>query len=154
MGSLYRSKHEFIFVYKQGNAPHVNNVELGRHGRNRTNVWNYPSANSLMRRVGGMLAQHPTPKPVAMVGDAIRDCSNQPNIVLDPFGGSGSTLIAAEVTKRHARVMEIEPLYVDLMIRRWQRKTMQTATLAATGQSFEQVAAERLVSTGKAVAYA
>lgn len=149
MGALYRSKHEFVFVYKQGDAPHVNNIELGRHGRNRTNVWDYPSANSMMNRDGGMLTKHPTPKPVAMVADAIRDCSNQRDIVLDPFGGGGSTLMAAERTGRVARIMEIEPRYVDVIVRRWQQKTGKSAILAASGLPFNAVAAARAVEAGK-----
>lgn len=149
MGALYRSKHEFVFVYKQGDAPHVNNIELGRHGRNRTNVWDYPSANSMMNRDGGMLTKHPTPKPVAMVADAIRDCSNQRDIVLDPFGGGGSTLMAAERTGRVARIMEIEPRYVDVIVRRWQQKTGKSAILAASGLPFNAVAAARVVEAGK-----
>lgn len=149
MGALYRSKHEFVFVYKQGSAPHVNNIELGRHGRNRTNVWDYPSANSMMNRDGGMLSKHPTPKPVAMVADAIRDCSNQRDIVLDPFGGGGSTLMAAERTGRVARIMEIEPRYVDVIVRRWQQKTGKSAILAASGLPFNAVAAARAVEAGK-----
>jgi DNA modification methylase len=149
MGALYRSKHEFVFVYKQGDAPHVNNIELGRHGRNRTNVWDYPSANSMMNRDGGMLTKHPTPKPVAMVADAIRDCSNQRDIVLDPFGGGGSTLMAAERTGRIARIMEIEPRYVDVMIRRWAQKTGNQVTLAASGMPFLAVAAARAADAGK-----
>jgi DNA modification methylase len=149
MGALYRSKHEFVFVYKQGDEPHVNNIELGRHGRNRTNVWDYPSANSMMNRDGGMLTKHPTPKPVAMVADAIRDCSNQRDIVLDPFGGGGSTLMAAERTGRVARIMEIEPRYVDVMIRRWENKTGNQAILAASGMPFLAVAAARAADAGK-----
>jgi DNA modification methylase len=127
----------------------VNNIELGRHGRNRTNVWDYPSANSMMNRDGGMLTKHPTPKPVAMVADAIRDCSNQRDIVLDPFGGGGSTLMAAERTGRVARIMEIEPRYVDVMIRRWENKTGNQAILAASGMPFLAVAAARAADAGK-----
>jgi DNA modification methylase len=154
MGSLYRSKHELVFVYKKGTAPHINNVELGRHGRYRTNVWDYAGQNSLKSRKNSLLSQHPTPKPVPMVADAIRDCSNPGDIVLDPFGGSGSTLIAAEVTKRRARLIELEPRYIDVIIRRWQSKTGQVAVHASTGQSFAQVEAERLAVAGKEVAHA
>jgi DNA modification methylase len=153
MGSLYRSKHEFVFVYKNGAAPHINNVELGRHGRYRTNVWDYAGQNSFKSRKSDLLSQHPTPKPVPMVADAIRDCSNPLDLVLDPFGGSGSTLIAAEITKRYARLIELEPRYIDVTIRRWQLKTGLSATLASTGQSFEQVASERLGAAGQEVAH-
>lgn len=108
LGSLYRSKYELIIVAKNGTAPHVNNVELGRFGRNRTNVWNYPGANSLREGRRAELAMHPTVKPVAMVADAILDCSKRGGVVLDCFGGSGTTLIAAEKTGRHARLMELD----------------------------------------------
>ncbi len=112
-------------------------------------MWDYPSANSMMNRDGGMLTKHPTPKPVAMVADAIRDCSNQRDIVLDPFGGGGSTLMAAERTGRVARIMEIEPRYVDVIVRRWQQKTGKSAILAASGLTFNAVAAARAVEAGK-----
>jgi hypothetical protein len=98
MGSLYRSRHELIFVFKRGDAPHINNVELGRFGRNRTNVWDYPGQNVLNGTSKSKLSLHPTVKPVALVADAIRDCSNRNGVILDPFGGAGTTLIAAERT--------------------------------------------------------
>ncbi|WLA79954.1 site-specific DNA-methyltransferase [Bradyrhizobium elkanii] len=138
MGSLYRSQHELIFAFKNGRAPHVNNVQLGRHGRNRSNVWDYPSQNSWPNSAKAKLAVHPTVKPVALVADAIRDCSNEHDIILDPFGGAGTTLIAAERTRRRARVIEIEPRYVDVAIRRWQHITGKTAVHAETSQSFAQ----------------
>jgi DNA modification methylase len=143
MGSLYRSQHELIFVWKSGGAPHINNVELGRHGRNRSNVWSYAGVNTM--RTGRLeeLAMHPTVKPVALVADAIKDCSRRGGLVLDPFGGSGTTLIAAERTGRKARTLEIDAAYVDVAVRRWQTYTGKTATLAATGQTFEQVEEER-----------
>src|SRR3954463_11531286 len=109
MGSLYRSKHELVFVQKVGSAPHVNHIQLGAKGRYRTNVWDYPGVNSFSGRSD--LDMHPTVKPVSLIADAIRDCSNRNSIVLDPFGGSGSTLIAAEKTSRRARLIEIDPLY-------------------------------------------
>lgn len=137
MGTLYRSKHELIFVFKNGTAPHVNNVELGKHGRNRTNVWDYPGQSSLHANREEELGMHPTVKPVAMVADALLDCSHRNGIVLDPFGGSGTTLIAAENTDRHARLIEIEPRYVDVTIRRWQKHTGQKAVHAVTGIGFE-----------------
>ena len=103
MGSLYRSKHELIFVFKVGKGPHINNVALGRHGRHRTNVWDYVSQNALNGTAKSKLALHPTVKPVALIADAIRDCSNRGDVILDPFGGAGTTLIAAERTGRRAR---------------------------------------------------
>src|SRR5262249_14321282 len=109
MGSLYRSQHELIFVFKNGTAPHINNIELGRFGRNRSNVWNYAGANSFSADRDHELAMHPTVKPVAMVADAILDCSKRHAIVLDAFAGSGTTLIAAERTGRRGRSIEIDP---------------------------------------------
>jgi DNA modification methylase len=135
MGSLYRSKHEFVFVFKVGSGPHINNVELGRHGRNRTNVWDYPSQNA-MGVTKSKLSLHPTVKPVALVADAIRDCSNRNGIVLDPFGGAGTTLIAAEKTGRAARLIEVEPRYVDASVLRWQRLTGERAISLRTGGLF------------------
>jgi DNA modification methylase len=143
MGSLYRSKHEMICVFKNGKDPHINNVELGKHGRYRTNVWDYAGQSSLHAKRDQELAMHPTPKSVEMIMDAILDCSNRDHLVLDPFGGSGSTLIAAEKTHRRARLMELEPQYVDVTIRRWERLTKQKATLAATGQTFDDIVASR-----------
>jgi DNA modification methylase len=144
MGSLYRSQHEFVFVFKQGEAAHLNNVELGKHGRNRTNVWSYPGFNSF--RSGGRdeLAAHPTPKPVNLVKDALLDCTSKGDIVLDPFSGGGSTLIAAEKIKRRARVMELDPGYVDAAILRWEAQTGKAATHAETGRTFLQTKADRL----------
>ena len=130
MGSLYRSAHEFVFVFKVGTGPHVNNVALGRHGRHRTNVWDYVSQNALNGTTKSKLALHPTVKPVALVADAIRDCSNRNAVILDPFGGAGTTLIAAERTGRRARLIEISPKFVDASIERWQRLTGSTAVLA------------------------
>ena len=139
MGSLYRSKHELVFVFKNGSAPHINNVELGKHGRYRTNVWDYPGQSSLHGQRDKELAMHPTVKPLAMVSDAILDCSHRGGLVLDPFGGSGTTLIAAEKTGRQARLMEIEPRYVDVTIRRWQEQTGKEAIHAKSGKSFNQL---------------
>src|SRR3546814_19077594 len=101
MGSLYRSQHELVLVYKAGNAPHINNVELGRHGRYRTNVWDYPGINSFGRGRDEALAMHPTVKPVAMVADAILDCSKRQAIILDPFAGSGTKLVDAHKSVRY-----------------------------------------------------
>jgi DNA modification methylase len=136
MGSLYRSKHELIFVFKVGKAAHINNVALGRHGRHRSNVWDYVSQNALNGSAKSKLALHPTVKPVAMIADAIRDCSNRGGLILDPFGGAGTTLIAAERTGRRARVIEINSAFVDLSIERWQRLTGGIAVNADTGQPF------------------
>jgi DNA modification methylase len=136
MGSLYRSKHELICVFKVGKGAHINNVALGRHGRNRTNVWDYVSQNTLNRTAKSKLALHPTVKPVALVADAIKDCSNRDGVILDPFGGAGTTLIAAEKTGRRARLIEIDPFFVDASIERWQRLTGGTARHAESGQPF------------------
>jgi DNA modification methylase len=136
MGSLYRSKHELVFLFKKGKAPHINNIELGRFGRNRTNVWDYSGQNTLSNSAKGKLSLHPTVKPVALVADALRDCSNLNGIVLDPFGGAGTTLIAAERTGRRARLIEIEPRFVDCTVRRWQQLTGQTVVHAETGVPF------------------
>ena len=144
MGSLYRSQHELVFVFKRGSAGHRNNVQLGRYGRNRTNVWHYPCANTFSRQSdeGYLAALHPTVKPVAMVADAILDCSARGDIVLDPFLGSGTTLIAAERVGRCCYGVEIDPLYVDTIIRRWQAFTGDSATHAVTGRPFDDLADE------------
>lgn len=123
MGSLYRSKHEMVFVYRVGDAPHLNTVELGRHGRNRTNVWDYPSVNSMQGSRREDLALHPTVKPVAMVADAICDVTRQGDLVLDIFLGSGTSLIAAERVGRAFRGLDIDPAYVDLAMTRWSQIT-------------------------------
>ena len=140
MGSLYRSKHELIFVFKVGKRAHINNIALGRYGRHRTNVWDYVSQNALNGTVKSKLALHPTVKPVAMIADAIRDCSNRGGLILDPFGGAGTTLIAAERTGRRARVIELNPIFVDVSIERWQRLTGGTAIHADSGQPFARSA--------------
>lgn len=145
MGSLYRSRHELVFVFKSGTGPHLNHVELGRHGRYRTNVWEYPGGSSLRAGRGQDLAMHPTVKPVALIADAILDCSRKGSIVLDPFGGSGSTLIAAERTGRQGYLMELDPSYVDVMVRRYQRTTGRDVRDARTGLTFEQTADQRRV---------
>lgn len=143
MGSLYRSQHEFVFVYKNGKAGHQNNVQLGRFGRNRTNVWSYPGAAMPTRgdEERGLLQLHPTVKPVTLVADALMDCSCPGDIVLDPFAGSGTTIIAAERTGRRARVIDLDPRYVDVTIRRWQTFSRAQAIHATTGQPFEAEAA-------------
>jgi DNA modification methylase len=123
MGSLYRSKHEMVFVYRVGDAPHTNSVELGKHGRNRTNVWDYPSVNSMRGSRREDLALHPTVKPVAMVADAICDVTRRGELVLDIFLGSGTSLIAAERAGRRFRGLDIDPAYVDLAMTRWSEIT-------------------------------
>jgi DNA modification methylase len=145
MGSLYRSQHELILVFKNGTRPHRNNVQLGQFGRNRSNVWQYPSNSRFGRRgeEGDLLAQHPTPKPVALIADALLDCTARSAVVLDPFLGSGSTLIAAERVGRTCRGIELDPVYVDLAIRRWQRFTGGDAVHAASGERFDELARER-----------
>jgi hypothetical protein len=143
LGSFYRSQHELVFVFKKGDAPHINNFELGQHGRYRTNVWSYPGVNTLKGKGYELLALHPTVKPVSLVADAIRDCSHRKGIILDPFAGSGTILIAAERTGRHARAIELDPQYVDVAVKRWQRVTGRQAVLAATDQTWEEVQAER-----------
>jgi hypothetical protein len=147
MGSFYRSKHELILVFKNGTAAHINNIELGRFGRNRTNVWNYPGANSLRDGRRDELAMHPTTKPVSMVADAILDCSKRGGIILDSFGGSGTTLIAAEKTGRRAALMELDPTYVDLTIKRFQKLTGEKVTHAETGLTFDEMQAERATAS-------
>lgn len=149
MGSLYRSQHELVYVFKSGSAPHINNVALGKHGRNRTNVWSYAGVNSF-GKTREDLKLHPTVKPVAMVADAIRDCSHRKGIVLDPFLGSGTTMIAAEQTGRLGYGIELDPLYCDVSLRRLQTVCGLEARLASTGQTFEVVAAERAAETARA----
>ncbi|WP_373003868.1 site-specific DNA-methyltransferase [Hyphomonas sp.] len=143
MGSFYRSKHELVFVYKVGSAPHTNSFGLGETGRYRTNVWDYAGISSLGKDREAELAMHPTVKPVALVADAIRDCSRRGEIVLDIFGGSGTTLIAAESCGRRARLLEYDPLYCDTTIRRWEAYTGKQALLDGDGRTFESVAAAR-----------
>ena len=138
MGGLYRSRHEFIGVFKVPGAPHRNNVELGKHGRNRTNVWDYPGAATFSKgsEEGRLNELHPTVKPLALIADALLDCSVRGDIVLDPFLGSGSTLMAAERTGRICRGIELDPLYVDVCVRRWQRMTGGRAIHAESGVDF------------------
>lgn len=138
MGSFYRSKHELVFVYKVGSGSHINTVELGKSGRYRTNVWDYAGVNTWRAGRDADLEMHPTVKPTALVIDAIKDCSRRGDIVLDPCVGSGTTLIAAHKARRRARAIELDPLYVDVVIRRWQTFTGQAATMAITGETFAQ----------------
>ena len=151
MGSLYRSQHEMVFVFKSGTASHQNNIQLGRFGRSRTNVWHYAGANSFARAKdeGNLLALHPTVKPVALVADAILDASKRGDVVLDAFLGSGTTLIAAERTGRIGCGLELDPIYVDTAIRRWQRWTGQQARHAISGVLFDEREAERGAHDGQ-----
>lgn len=140
MGSFYRSQHELIFVFEHGPGPYRNNVQLGRFGRSRSNVWQYPGVNSFARSTneGDLLALHPTVKPVALVADAVEDCSSRGDLVLDPFLGSGTTIIAAERTGRRGYGMELDPGYVDTIVRRWQRFTGLEAVEQASGLTFNR----------------
>jgi DNA modification methylase len=150
MGSFYRSKHELVFVWKSGTTVHINNFELGQHGRHRTNVWDYAGVNTM--RAGRLeeLAMHPTVKPVALVADAIKDCSRRGGLVLDPFCGSGTILIAAEKTGRKARALEIDPTYVDVAVRRWQAYAGKSAVLAGSGDTFETIEEQRSAKSAAA----
>ena len=143
MGSLYRSQHELLPLFKNGSAPHVNNVELGKRGRWRSNVWTYPGASSLGSDARRGLEDHPTVKPTAMIEDALLDLSDRGDIVIDPFLGSGSTLMAAHKTGRVCRGVELDPLYVDVIVRRFEAATGLGATLVETGETFQVLAARR-----------
>lgn len=140
-GSFYRSQHEHIAVYAAGRAAPTNNFRLGERGRYRTNVWSYAGFNSFGRDRATALSVHPTMKPVALVADALRDCSKRGEIVLDPFGGSGTTMIAAERCGRAARLIEIDPIYCDVIIRRWQTLSGKTAVLSESDETWAEVEA-------------
>jgi DNA modification methylase len=148
-GGFYRSQHEMVVVFKKGTAPHQNNIHLGEHGRCRSNVWTYPGANAFGSTRTAGLALHPTVKPVALVADAIRDVTKNGDLVLDPFAGSGTTILAAERTRRRAAAIEIDPLYVDVAIRRWEQFTGKSAVLAGDGRTFEEVRKDRLGNVDK-----
>jgi DNA modification methylase len=141
MGSFYRSRHELVFVWKSGRKPHINNFELGQFGRSRTNVWEYAGVNAFGEGRQKELAMHPTCKPVELVADAIKDCSKRNDLVLDPFGGSGTTLIACQKTGRRAQLIEIDPPYCDVIIRRWQDYSGGIAIHAGTGLTFAETEA-------------
>jgi DNA modification methylase len=143
MGSLYRSQHELLPLFKKGIAPHVNNVALGKRGRWRSNVWTYPGASSLGSDARRGLQDHPTVKPTAMLEDALLDLTHRGDIVIDPFLGSGSTLIAAEKSGRICRGVELDPLYVDVIIRRYEATTGKRAVVAETGETFQALTARR-----------
>lgn len=143
MGAFYRSAHELIGLFKHGTAPHTNNVELGRHGRNRTNVLHYAGVNTFGKGRKKALAAHPTSKPVALMADLVLDSTAPGEIVLDPFGGSGTTLIAAERMDRVARLVELDPSYVDVTVRRFEGLFGVEAVHVETGLTYAQLAAER-----------
>ncbi len=144
MGSFYRSQHELIFIFAKGGSPSRNNVQLGRFGRSRSNVWTYPSAASMARTAeeGNPLAMHPTVKPLALIGDILLDASGKGDIVIDPFAGSGTTLIAAEKLGLVARCIELDPAYCDTIVRRWQRRTGEAAIRVADGMTFVALEAQ------------
>ena len=148
MGSLYRSQHELLPLFKKGAASHVNNVSLGKRGRHRSNVWTYPGASSLGSDARQGLQEHPTVKPTAMLQDALIDLSHRDDIILEPFGGSGSTLIACEKTGRVCCGIELDPLYVDVIIRRYQRVTEQEVILDETGETFDELEKRRMYEAG------
>jgi len=141
-GSFYRGQHELVGVFRVGQTPHLNHVELGRHGRSRSNVWHYAEVNSF--RTGRMqeLRSYPSAKPVALVADVIKDCTRRGDVVLDTFAGLGTTILAAERVGRHARALEIEPRFVDVAIRRWQAFTRRDARHAESGLSFGEITAD------------
>ena len=142
-GSFYRSQHELIGVFRVGGHPHRNNVELGRFGRNRSNVWTYAGVNAFGCGRMAALAAHPTVKPVSLVADALLDCTSRGDVALDQFAGSGTTILAAEKVGRVGFCVEYEPGYVDVAVKRWQRSTKLEATLDGDGRSFEEIGAAR-----------
>ncbi len=143
MGTFYRSQHELVFAFKSGRGRHINNFSLGEGGRYRTNVWDYAGCNAFRRGRDADLEAHPTVKPLALVMDAIIDCSNRGDLILDPFSGSGTTLLAAHKTGRRGAAIELDPLYVDTSVKRLCKATGLAAELP-DGRSFEAVAADRL----------
>ena len=152
MGAFYRSAHEMCAVFCNGPTPAINNIKLGAKGRDRANVWAYPSANQKGSSANAMLAHHPTPKCVEMIVDMLLDVSKPGDIVLDPFIGSGTTIIAAQECGRAARGIELDPKYVDLAVRRWEAITGEAATLALTGETFAAVQAARVAEAAAATA--
>ena len=143
MGSFYRSQHEFIAVFRHGDVAHINNVQLGRLGRHRSNLWTYAGATTFSRTRDADLVDHPTVKPIAMIADAIRDASRPGDLVLDPFGGSGSTLLAADKVGRRAALIEFDPAYADVILRRFEERTGIAPILAATGLTVHVVQRQR-----------
>lgn len=150
MGRFYRSQHELVLVWKVGQGPHTNTFGLGDKGRYRTNVWSYPGVNTFKAERMEELALHPTVKPVALVADAIRDVTHRGQVVLDVFGGSGTTLIAAEKTGRSARLLELDPAYCDVIVRRWERLTGRSAVLEGDDRTFGEIADIRANGVGAA----
>ena len=150
MGSLYRSQHELLPLFKKGTAPHINNIELGKRGRWRSNLWTYPGASSLGSDARRGLKEHPTVKPTAMLEDALLDVTKRDDIILDPFLGSGSTLIAADRTGRVCRGVELDPLYVDVIVRRYQAATGNAAVLVETGETYQALEARRATEVAPA----
>ena len=146
MGSLYRSQHELVLVFKAGTASHINNVELGKYGRYRTNLWSYAGINSFSKDRDAELALHPTVKPIALVKDAILDCSRRGGIVLDAFAGSGTTLVAAEKTGRRGYGIELDPRYCDVIVRRMARAFKVEAAHTETGETFSDIERQRSVA--------
>lgn len=144
MGTFYRSQHELILIAKNGDSPHLNTFELGQHGRHRSNIWMHAGNNSFHGDRDTELAMHPTAKPVAMLADIMRDVTRRKGIILDPFGGSGSIVIAAEKTGRCARVIEIDPHYCDVIVRRFETYTGKAAKLESSGLTFEEVRSQRI----------
>ena len=142
-GSFYRSQHELVGIFRVGKQAHLNNIELGRHGRSRSNVWHYAGINTFRAGRLDELKFHPTVKPVALVADAIRDCTRRGDVVLDIFGGSGTTILAAERVGRRAYTLEIEPGFADVAIKRWQAFSGKDAICADTGLSFDDIASTR-----------
>lgn len=154
MGSFYRSRHELIFLFRKPGAGHLNRVELGKHGRNRANVWTYEGVNGFGAKKAKAREMHPTVKPMALVRDALLDSTERGDVVLDLFSGSGTTLIAAEQSRRRGRATELDPRYVDVGVLRWQDYTGQEATLASTGQTFRELReARRLEASSSVVAF-
>ena len=148
MGSLYRSQHELIFVYKKGTAPHINNVELGKNGRYRSNLWVYPGVNSFGPGRDEALQSHPTSKPVQLLSDVALDVTHRGDIIADGFLGSGSTLIATERTGRICYGVELDPGYIDVTVRRWESISGKRAILAGTDMNIDQLAIERGIGRG------
>ena len=153
-GSFYRSQHELIGVFRVGEEPHLNNVELGRHGRSRSNVWHYAGVNTFRAGRLDELQSHPTVKPVSLVANAMKDCTRRGDIVLDTFCGSGTTILAAERVGRRAFALEIEPRFVDVAIRRWQAFTRKDAIHLDSGRCFDELTVDRIGAVGPADAAA
>lgn len=146
MSAFYRSRHELVLVFKYGHASHRNNILLGKYGRDRTNIWEYPTPRTLSDE-GNLLSLHPTVKPVRLIADAILDCTGRSDIILDAFLGSGSALIAAQRVGRRCFGMELAPGYVDIIVRRWQAYSGSEAIHVETGKTFAQLEAQRSIPT-------